>query len=246
MTHTGITCVKTDSRLAFISHLISMVFSKFSMRYFILTTNLNKMETLHNELYFKIAETQPELQSCYRMRYQVYCQEKKWLAAQDFQNGLETDEYDSKAINVIAYNEDFQPVGTMRILREQDYNKLPFQDHPGFKGKKIILQNLSELSRFIVIGDKNRNLILKGLIRMIYQTSKKLGIDYWVFVSEPGMIRFLERFRYYFDPICTPSKYYGGFTLAALCDIRKTEAIWHKNDQEALKFNLAESSILTT
>jgi N-acyl-L-homoserine lactone synthetase len=204
------------------------------------------MEPIHSELYFKVAESQLELESCYRMRYQVYCQEKKWLSDQEFHNGLETDEYDSKAINVIAYNEDFQPVGTMRILREQDYNKLPFEDHPGFKGKELKLDNLAELSRFIVIGDKNRNYILKGLIRMIYQTSKKIGIDYWVFVSEPGLIRFLERFRYYFTPVCLPSKYYGGFTLAALCDIKKTESIWYKNDQEALKFNLAESSILTT
>jgi N-acyl-L-homoserine lactone synthetase len=247
ITHTGNQCVNTDRGVSNISHSISGVIRKLN-RTLIYFNNqyLNKMETLHNELYFKIAETQSELQSCYRMRYQVYCQEKGWLSGNDFPDGMESDEYDEKAVHVIAYNEEFQPVGTMRILRNQDFDRLPFQDHPGFKGKELKLKNFSELSRFIVVGEKNRNYILKGLIRMIYQTSKKLGIDYWVFVSEPGMIRFLERYRYYFDPLCLPSKYYGGFTLAALCDIRKTEAVWQSQDREALKFNQSESSILTT
>jgi N-acyl-L-homoserine lactone synthetase len=204
------------------------------------------MEPLHSQLYFKIAESQSELKSCYRMRYQVYCQEKHWLSGSNFSDGLETDEYDEKAINVIAYDEDFKPAGTMRILQKKEYGTLPFYNHPGFAGKELNLQNLAELSRFIVTAEKNRYYILKGLIRLIYQTSRKLGIDYWVFVSEPGMVRFLERFKYYFDPICNPSKYYGGFTLAALCDIGKTEAIWKKQDQEALRFNMEESSILTT
>jgi N-acyl-L-homoserine lactone synthetase len=204
------------------------------------------MENLNGELYFKIAETQSELESCYRMRYQVYCKEKHWLPSNNFSNGLETDEYDEKAINIIAYNEDFKPVGTMRILQQKDYGILPFNNHPGFKGKQLELSNMAELSRFIVTAEKDRYYILKGIIRMIYQTSRKLGIGYWVFVSEPGLIRFLERFSFYFDPICNPSKYYGGFTLAALCDIGKTESIWKQRDQEALKFNMAESTVLTT
>jgi N-acyl-L-homoserine lactone synthetase len=204
------------------------------------------METLHSELYFKIAETELELQNCYRMRYQVYCKEKHWLSAGNYSNNMETDEYDDKAINIIAYNEEFKPVGTMRILKEKEFNKLPFYDHPGFKGKRLNLPNLAELSRFIVTAEKDRYYILKGLIRMIYQTSKKQGIDHWVFVSEPGLVRFLERFKYYFEPVCIPAKYYGGFTLAALCDIKKTEAIWRKRDQGALIFNTDESSVLTT
>jgi N-acyl-L-homoserine lactone synthetase len=204
------------------------------------------MENLHSELYFKIAETQSELQSCYRMRYQVYCEEKHWLSKNRFPDGMETDEYDDKAVNLIAYNEDFKSVGTLRILQEKNYNKLPFCSHPGLKGKQINLSNLSEVSRFIVTSETNKNHILKGLLRLCYHTGKKLGIDYYAFVSEPGLIRFLGRYKYYFDPVCPPSKYYGGFTLAAICDMRKTESIWKKSEQEAYEFYTSESSILTT
>jgi N-acyl-L-homoserine lactone synthetase len=203
------------------------------------------MEPLHNEFYFKIAETQSELESCYRMRYQVYCQQKRWLSKDEFSNGMETDEYDEMAVNLIAYDEDFKSVGTMRILQERVYNKLPFISHPGLKGKRLNLQNLSEVSRFIVTSEKNKNHILKGLLRLCYHTGKKLDIDYYAFVSEPGLIRFLERYKYYFEPICPPSKYYGGFTLAAICDMRKTESIWRKSEQEALNFYMAEASMLT-
>jgi len=180
------------------------------------------------------------------MRYQVYCQEKHWLSSTDFPTGFETDEYDDKAVNLIAYDEEFKSVGTLRILQGKDYNKLPFISHPGLKGKQVKYPNLSEVSRFIVTSEKNKNHILKGLLRLCYHTGKKLGIDYYAFVSEPGLIRFLGRYKYYFDPICTPAKYYGGFTLAAICDMKKTESIWKKHDHQALNFYMAEASMLTT
>jgi N-acyl-L-homoserine lactone synthetase len=204
------------------------------------------MESLPTELYFKTASTELELQNCYRLRFQVYCKEKRWLSESAFPDGLEIDEYDGKAVHVIAMDEDFKVVGMMRVLREIDFPKLPYYDHPGLKGKKLEASRVAELSRFVVTASKNRFLVLKGLIRAVYQTSRNIGVDNWVFVSEPSMIRFLERFKYYFDPISTPSKYYGGFTLVARCDIGRTEAKWRRSDAEALQFNQSESVMLST
>jgi N-acyl-L-homoserine lactone synthetase len=178
------------------------------------------------------------------LRFQVYCEEKQWLAPTKFPKGLEIDEYDAKAVHVIAMDEDFKVVGLMRILREKDYDKLPFIDHPAMKDKRFIVPNMAELSRFVVTATQNRSLVLKGLIRAVYQVSRKIDVDNWMFVSEPSMIRFLERFSYYFDPLTPPTKYYGGFTLVARCDIGRTEAIWKRNNREALQFNQAESGVL--
>ncbi|MBN1599466.1 MAG: GNAT family N-acetyltransferase [Bacteroidales bacterium] len=203
------------------------------------------MEFLQNELYFKIADTDFELQSCYRLRFHVYCKEKRWLSPGKFPDELEIDEYDDKAVHVIAMDENFKIVGMMRILKESDYKKLPFLDHPGLKGTSFHAPNMAELSRFIVNATQNRYYVLKGLIRAVYQTSRKIGVDNWIFVSEPSLVRFLERFKFYFDPICPPAKYYGGFTLAAQCDIGRTEAIWHRSDHEALMFNQAEAAMMT-
>jgi N-acyl-L-homoserine lactone synthetase len=203
------------------------------------------MEPLQTDLYFKAANTKSELQSCYRLRFQVYCKEKRWLSESDFPDGLEIDEYDSKAIHVIAMDEDFHLAGMMRILPAKDYRRLPYQDHPGMKGKKLEAPNVAELSRFIVTSTKNRHLVVKGLLRKVYQTSRSLGIENWIFVLEPSLIRFLARTKFYVDPIGTPSKYFGGFTLAGRCDIARNEAIWRKSDAEALEFNQAESVMIT-
>jgi N-acyl-L-homoserine lactone synthetase len=202
------------------------------------------METLQSDLYFKTVSTELELQSCYRLRFQVYCKEKRWLSPIDYPGGMETDEYDAKAVHVIAMDEDFKIVGMMRILCEKDFIKLPYYDHPGLKGKKLEAPNVAELSRFVVTASKNRFLVLKGLIRAIYQTSRKIGIGNWVFVSEPSLIRLLEKFKFYFDPISPPSKYYGGFTLVARCDIGRTEAKWRRSDAEALRFNRTDSVMI--
>jgi N-acyl-L-homoserine lactone synthetase len=203
------------------------------------------MESLQSELYFKTASTELELQSCYRLRFQVYCKEKQWLSESAFPDGLEIDEYDAKAVHVIAMDEDFRTVGTMRILREKDYKKLPYYDHPGMKGKILEAPNVAELSRFIVSATKNRSLVVKGLLRKVYQTSRIIDVDNWVFVLEPSLVRFLASVKFYIDPICQPSKYYGGFTLAGRCDIRKNEQRWRQADAEALIFNQSESIMIS-
>jgi N-acyl-L-homoserine lactone synthetase len=202
------------------------------------------METLQKEFYFKTVTTDQELKNCFRLRYQVYCNEKQWLSPAQFPDGLESDEYDSKAVHVIAMDEDFKLVGMMRILRDKDFEKLPYEHHPGMKGKKLNAPNVAEISRFIVTAKTNGLLVSRGIIRHVYQTSRKLGIDNWIFVCEPSLIRFLAKFKLYLDPICQPSKYYGGFTLAGRCDIGSNEEKWRREDRETLKFNQAESVII--
>jgi len=188
------------------------------------------MERVDNEMYFKTAETDLDFEKCYRLRYQVYCEEKRWLSADDFPDKLEKDEYDSNATHVMALDADFNCIGIMRIIKECDHNRLPYIDHPGMNGKPYKAENLAELSRFVITARENRHLALKGLLRLVYLTSRRIGVDNWVYVSEPSLIRFIDRYKYFFDPICSPAKYYGGFTLVASCDISKTEARWKATD----------------
>jgi N-acyl-L-homoserine lactone synthetase len=202
------------------------------------------MESLGSDLYFKTADTDFELQSCYRLRFQVYCKEKRWLPAGNFPDGLEIDEYDEKAVHVIALDEDFTIVGLMRILLENNYGKLPYLNHPAMKGERIDLPNCAELTRFVITPSKYRYYVLKGIFRAAYQVSRRLGVENWIFVSEPSMIRFMDRFKFYFTPFCTPAKYYGGFTLVATCNVAATEEIWRQKDPETLTFNTSEATIL--
>ena len=157
---------------------------------------------------------------------------------------MEKDEYDDKAAHVMAMDEDFNVIGVMRIIKECDYDRLPYLDHPGMRGKEHKLKNLAELSRLVITTSRNRHLILKGLFRLVYLTSRKREIDNWVFVSEPSLIRIGMRYHYYFDPICTPAKYFGGFTLVAACDLADTEARWKRTNMETWNFHWKEEAMI--
>lgn len=203
------------------------------------------MESLQNDLYFKVADSDFELQSCYRLRYKVYCEEKRWISTSKFPDKMESDEYDAKAVHVIALNHDFEVIGLMRILRAQDFPRLPYLDHPGMKEKTLQATNIAELSRFVVTADESRYYVLKGLIRGVYQCSRKMGIDNWVFVCEPSLPRLLGMFRFYTDRVCLPTKYYGGLTQVGLINIPGVESIWRRSDQKAMQFNNAEMVMMS-
>ena len=194
------------------------------------------MELLQKELYFKVADSDFELRSCYRLRYKVYCEEKRWISPSKFPDKMEIDEYDARAVHVIALNEDFEVVGLMRILRAEDYPKLPYQDHPAMKGKGLKLANMAELSRFIVTAGQNRYQTVKGLLRAVYQTCRQMGIDHWAFMYEASLQRLLASFKFYTEPACLPTKYYGAITLVGITDIPELEKKWFSNDQPTYQY----------
>lgn len=201
------------------------------------------METLQSELYFKSVETEMELKKCMKLRYQVYCEEKKWLSPTSFPEGYESDEYDKDAIHLMCMNSDFELVATMRLLPKNNFNQLPYTKHPGLWEKYKDIPNAVELSRFVIRSDKNRVQIAKGLFRAVYQQAKFRELLNWIFISEPSMIRYLLRFGYAFDPIGVPAKHFGGFIMPALCNIPKTEESWVRKNPGLLKFHNQEQLI---
>lgn len=202
------------------------------------------MEKTQTQLYFKTASSVEEFEACYRLRYQVYCEEKQWLNPDNFPSGLEKDSYDEKATHVMAYDEDFQLVGMMRILRSQDFAELPYQHHPGMKGRPVMAKNTAELSRFMVTARKNRMEITRGLVRAVYQTSLQLGVENWVILIEPSLRRLLSMLDFIFEPLCNPVKYYGGFTEIAMGNIKRSENMWRAEKPEALNYYMAEDAVI--
>jgi N-acyl amino acid synthase of PEP-CTERM/exosortase system len=70
-----------------------------------------------------------ELLECsYRLRYQVYCIERQFLAASDYPDGHEMDVFDRHAIHVGAIDSHGELAGTARVIRPSA-NGLPIFDH---------------------------------------------------------------------------------------------------------------------
>jgi N-acyl amino acid synthase of PEP-CTERM/exosortase system len=69
------------------------------------------------------------LKEIYRLRYEVYCLECEYLQAKDFDEGLETDDFDNCAIHFAAYTLDRNIVGTVRLVQPQAGHPYPFEGH---------------------------------------------------------------------------------------------------------------------
>ncbi|MFL6658906.1 MAG: PEP-CTERM/exosortase system-associated acyltransferase [Massilia sp.] len=69
------------------------------------------------------------LKEIYRLRYEVYCLECEFLEATDFQEGLETDDFDDCSIHFAAYTLDRNIVGTVRLVQPPEGQPYPFEGH---------------------------------------------------------------------------------------------------------------------
>ena len=88
-----------------------------------------------------------------RLRYEVYCAECRYLDAADFEFGLETDDFDHRAMHVAAQTLDADVVGTVRlVLADSDADAFPFEEHCSvFPDFKLPHKDQSgEISRLIV------------------------------------------------------------------------------------------------
>jgi N-acyl amino acid synthase of PEP-CTERM/exosortase system len=57
------------------------------------------------------------LEKSYRLRYQVYCVERRFLPAEDYPDQLEVDGFDSRAVHVGVIDADGELAGTARVVK---------------------------------------------------------------------------------------------------------------------------------
>lgn len=69
------------------------------------------------------------LKEIYKLRYEVYCLECGYLEAKDFDEGLESDDYDDCSVHFAAYTLDRDIVGTVRLVTPKDGQAYPFESH---------------------------------------------------------------------------------------------------------------------
>jgi len=92
------------------------------------------------------------LKEIYKLRYEVYCLERHYLEASDFENDQETDEYDDCSIHFAAYTLDKNIVGTVRLVQPHEHQVYPFESHctPFPEFVQPARENAAEISRLVV------------------------------------------------------------------------------------------------
>lgn len=92
------------------------------------------------------------LKEIYKLRYEVYCLERHYLEASEFDNDQETDEYDDCSIHFAAYTLNKDIVGTVRLVQPHDHQQYPFESHctPFPEFAHPAREAAAEISRLVV------------------------------------------------------------------------------------------------
>jgi len=99
-----------------------------------------------------------------KLRYQVYCEEKKWLDGGGYPGGEEKDAYDGHSVLFLALDREGRAVGTIRIIVKNDRISLPIGLN--FRTEKQHFGKGCEISRMAVPKDCRRGNVSIGLIRI--------------------------------------------------------------------------------
>jgi N-acyl-L-homoserine lactone synthetase len=155
-------------------------------------------------LTFHKVETEEDLRETYRLRYQVYCQERGYESEKQCPQKCEVDEYDAYSVHFVAKKWG-KAVGTVRLILNnpigfpaERYCKARINAY-GMKKEKTV-----EISRFAISKERIRALkcdrrkIIIGLFREVYQESKRIGLQ-----------RLLSRYGVIFFRIGQPVDYHG-------------------------------------
>lgn len=87
-----------------------------------------------------------------KLRYEVYCAECRFLEENEYESGMETDDFDARSVHVAAQNSEGLVVGTVRLVMALSDQAFPFEEHcavfPDFNFPPK--QQCAEVSRLIV------------------------------------------------------------------------------------------------
>jgi N-acyl-L-homoserine lactone synthetase len=163
-----------------------------------------------------------------RLRYEVYCLERRFVDAALCSEGQESDEYDPHAVHFAATTPSGAVVATLRLVLDSPLG-FPLEAHAGGvldAGPKPERARTGEISRLIVAADYRAGtirqpLLLFGLFRHLYEECGRLGLGYLVAAMEGSLARLLRRLGFPFVPLGAAINYFGevvpyGATLASM------------------------------
>lgn len=174
----------------------------------------------------------------YRLRYRIFCEEERFLDAENYPEQLETDDYDNHSIHILLRHRGTNTfVGTVRLIQRDPVcpNKLfPIEKYSQIDANLLDISTLPrrevvEVSRFAILKEyarrrgKSENLDKAGavterrrfpniglaLVVGVIHVCSKYGISHWLSIMDPTLNRLLSYYGSNLDPIGPLFNYYG-------------------------------------
>ena len=176
---------------------------------------------LNENVCVELVNTDASLQEAFQIRYQVYCQDRSFLAGQ---NGIETDEFDRHSRHaIIRWRQNNEAIGTVRLVMPT--GKQAEDDFPvehvcdpavmhGFPRAKT-----GEVSRFALakhqsaairdVSAEMSSLLRLSLLQGALSLSAQAGHTHWLAVMQPTLLRLLRGDGLRFEPLGPLVTYHG-------------------------------------
>jgi N-acyl-L-homoserine lactone synthetase len=157
----------------------------------------------------------PHLKESYRLRYHVYCQDKKFLDPELYPDEIETDKYDHIATH-FYYIENNRVMGTMRMIPWSEELSFPTADRAQFlmsilNALGYPITTTAEISRLCLSrGCTDRCTAILAMFRDLYSVSKRIGITHWFSSFERSLHKVLKKYSVRFNMLSDSEiDYYG-------------------------------------
>jgi len=175
-----------------------------------------RISKLNTDFRISIAKSQVDFTELHRLRYEVFCFQRRILIGQ---NGTEGDPYDATSRHVLLRRADGELVGTVRLVLpkpgslDQSFPMQRVSDPVLLSG--IPLATTGEISRFCLSRDRrdsaeHADTVLRlGLMKGIARASAEARLTHWCAVMEKGLLRLLHLAAIRFEPVGPPIEYFG-------------------------------------
>lgn len=153
-----------------------------------------------------------ELADSYRLRGQIYVEEKAYLGPEAIVDGLESDQDDERSVHGGAFTESGELIGTFRLILRQGV-RLPIEDHFGLPTRGTA----AELSRLAVHPVYRTSLATIGLSRWSYDICLEQGVTHMYAILERPLLRNLLMMGFPITVLGEPRRLMGGVVVPTVC-----------------------------
>lgn len=122
-----------------------------------------------------IAETKEMKESCFRLRFEVYCREFGFEDPSQLNGEMESDRYDDHSVHFLLTDDSRENIGTSRLILNSSAG---FQIEKVFPIPKYLDRgHLAEISRLLIIKEyRGNNMGIVNLCKAMYQYCKNHGV----------------------------------------------------------------------
>lgn len=177
---------------------------------------------------YRIVENAEEKKLIYKLRYDIYCEEKKWLDSSNYLKCQESDKYDESSLHFGAFDINNILVGSVRLILPKNGMAIPIEKD--FEISISSNQKKVEISRLVIPKDRRGLNILGGLLWEIYNWGITNDITHAYAIVEINLLNYINRKGYPFKTIKEGKNYFGAYTIPTCLILSEVEKMNKKEE----------------